>query len=163
MWLFYVYSTVKIRLLYLVFPLAESIAKAFCWLFLWNFKEKASTIFYDTAFCICNGTILSTVFFLFLVLLKYPPFQSLPCLLNPCSQRSLSNCFWAVYTSGRRAEGGRGGIFSKWAVGQGHCPFFCIYNGTILSYSIFFLSVIEISSSSKSSVFIESLFPAFPE
>ena len=24
-------------------------AKAFCWLFLWNFKEKASTIFYDTA------------------------------------------------------------------------------------------------------------------
>ncbi len=50
MWLFYVYSTVKIRLLYLVFPLAESIAKAFCWLFLWNFKEKASTSFYDTAF-----------------------------------------------------------------------------------------------------------------
>ena len=49
MWLFYLYSTVKIRLLYLVFPLAESIAKAFCWLFLWNFKEKASTIFYDTA------------------------------------------------------------------------------------------------------------------
>ncbi len=34
MWLFYLYSTVKIRLLYLVFPLAESIAKAFCWLFL---------------------------------------------------------------------------------------------------------------------------------
>ena len=50
MWLFYVYSTVKIRLLYLIFPLAESIAKAFCWLFLWNFKEKASTSFYDTAF-----------------------------------------------------------------------------------------------------------------
>ena len=50
MWLFYVYSTVKIRLLYLVFPLAESMAKAFCWLFLWNFKEKASTSFYDTAF-----------------------------------------------------------------------------------------------------------------
>ena len=22
-------------------------AKTFCWLFLWNFKEKASTIFYD--------------------------------------------------------------------------------------------------------------------
>ena len=34
MWLFYLYSTVKIRLLYLVFPLAESMAKAFCWLFL---------------------------------------------------------------------------------------------------------------------------------
>ena len=50
MWLFYLYSTVKIRLLYLVFPLAESMAKAFCWLFLWSFKEKASTSFYDTAF-----------------------------------------------------------------------------------------------------------------
>ena len=49
MWLFYLYGTVKIRLFYLVFPLAESMAKAFCWLFLWNFKEKASTIFYDTA------------------------------------------------------------------------------------------------------------------
>ena len=35
---------------------------------------------------------------------------------------------------------------------------------TELSYSIFsFLSVIEISSFLKSSVFIESLFPAFPE
>ena len=131
MWLFYLYCTIKIRLFYLVFPLAESMAKAFCWLFLWNFKEKASTIFYDTAFYICNGTILSYSIF-FLALLKYPYFQSLPCLLNPCSQRSLSSCFGAVYTSGRRAEGGRGGIFSKWAVGQGHCPFFCIYNGTIL-------------------------------
>ena len=49
-----------------------------------------------------------TVFFLFLALLKYPHFQSLPCLLNPCSQCSLSNCFGAVYTSGRRAEEGRG-------------------------------------------------------
>ena len=49
MWLFYLYCTVTIRLFYLVFPLAESMAKAFCWLFLWNFKEKASTIFYDTA------------------------------------------------------------------------------------------------------------------
>ena len=25
---------------YLVSPLAESMAKAFCWLFLWNFKER---------------------------------------------------------------------------------------------------------------------------
>ena len=33
-----------------VFHLAESLAKTFCWLFLWNFKEKASTIFYNTAF-----------------------------------------------------------------------------------------------------------------
>ena len=42
MWLFYLYSTVKIRLLYLVFPLAESMARAFCWLFLWNFKQPVS-------------------------------------------------------------------------------------------------------------------------
>ena len=42
MWLFYLYSTVKIRLLYLVFPLSESMAKAFCWLFLWNFKQPVS-------------------------------------------------------------------------------------------------------------------------
>ena len=34
---------------FLVFPLAESTAKAFCRLFLWSFKEKASTIFYNTA------------------------------------------------------------------------------------------------------------------
>ena len=32
----------KIRLLYLVFPLAESMARAFCWLFLWNFKQPVS-------------------------------------------------------------------------------------------------------------------------
>ena len=32
------------------FPLKESTAKAFGWLFLWNFKEKASTVFYGTAF-----------------------------------------------------------------------------------------------------------------
>ncbi|WP_337430777.1 hypothetical protein, partial [Bilophila sp.] len=32
-----------------VFHLAESLAKTFCWLFLWNFKEKASTIFYGGA------------------------------------------------------------------------------------------------------------------
>ena len=216
MWLFYLYRTVKIRLFYLVFPLAESMAKAFCWLFLWNFKEKASTIFYDTAFCICNGTILSysifflallkylplqslpcllnpcsqrslsncfwavytsgrraeegrgflvngrsgkgiahffvfitelsypTVFFLFLALLKYPHFQNRPCLLNPCSQRSLSSCFGAVYTSRRRAEGGRGGIFSKWEAGQGHCPasFAFVTGASCISY---FYSFIEIA------------------
>ena len=32
------------------FPLKESTAKAFGWLFLWNFKEKASTVFYGTVF-----------------------------------------------------------------------------------------------------------------
>lgn len=31
------------------FPLAESIAKAFYWFFIWNFKRKAPTISYDTA------------------------------------------------------------------------------------------------------------------
>ena len=31
------------------FSLVESPAKVFCRLFLWNFKEKASTIFYGTA------------------------------------------------------------------------------------------------------------------
>ena len=31
------------------FPLAEFLAKAFFRLFLWNFKGKASAIFYDTA------------------------------------------------------------------------------------------------------------------
>ena len=28
-----------------VFPLAESLAKAFCWLFLWNFKGKSTNHF----------------------------------------------------------------------------------------------------------------------
>ncbi|WP_308771735.1 hypothetical protein [uncultured Bilophila sp.] len=32
-----------------IFPLAGFTAKAFCRLSLWNFKEKASTIFYNTA------------------------------------------------------------------------------------------------------------------
>ena len=45
--LFHLHNTVKIQTFYPVFPLAESLAKTFCWLFLWNFKEKASTIFYD--------------------------------------------------------------------------------------------------------------------
>ena len=34
---------------YPAFPLAESIAKAFYWFFIWNFKRKAATISYDTA------------------------------------------------------------------------------------------------------------------
>ena len=37
-WLFHLHSTVKIRPFY---PLGESTAKACCWLFLWNFKEKS--------------------------------------------------------------------------------------------------------------------------
>ena len=41
MWLFHLHSAVKIQPFSPVFPLAESIAKAFCRLFLWNFKEKS--------------------------------------------------------------------------------------------------------------------------
>ena len=40
-WLFHLHSTVKRQPFSPVFPLAESIAEAFFWLFLWNFKEKS--------------------------------------------------------------------------------------------------------------------------
>ena len=50
--LFHLHSGVKIQPFFLsffllspVFPLAESIAKAFGWLFLWNFKEKSISRF----------------------------------------------------------------------------------------------------------------------
>ena len=54
MWLFHPLNILKIQEFYLAFPLAESIAtksiaEAFCRLFLWNFKEKASTISQGTA------------------------------------------------------------------------------------------------------------------
>ena len=49
MWLFHLHSTLKIQPFSPVFPLAESTANTFCRLSLWNFKEKASTIFYNTA------------------------------------------------------------------------------------------------------------------
>ena len=41
MWLFHLHSTLKLQLFYPIFPLAESTAKTFCWLSLWNFKEKS--------------------------------------------------------------------------------------------------------------------------
>ena len=47
---FHLHSAVKIQPFSPVFLLAEYRAKAFCRLSLWNFKEKASTIFYNTAF-----------------------------------------------------------------------------------------------------------------
>ena len=50
MWLVHLHSTVNIQPFSPVFPLAGSTAKAFCRLSLWSFKEKASTIFYYTAF-----------------------------------------------------------------------------------------------------------------
>ena len=49
MWLFHLHSTVKIQPFSPVFPLAGFTDKAFGWLSLWNFKERASTIFYNTA------------------------------------------------------------------------------------------------------------------
>ena len=41
MWLLHLHNTVKIQTLSPAFPLAESIAKAFCWLLFRNFKEKS--------------------------------------------------------------------------------------------------------------------------
>ena len=45
MWLFHLHSAVKIRAFYPVFPSSESTTTVFCWLFHWNFREKASTYF----------------------------------------------------------------------------------------------------------------------
>ena len=50
MWLFHLHSAVKNRAFFPVFPLAGSTAEAFFRLSLWSFKEKTSTIFYNTAF-----------------------------------------------------------------------------------------------------------------
>ena len=47
--LFHRHRVMKIQPCSPVLSLAESTAKAFCRLFLWSFKGKASTIFYDTA------------------------------------------------------------------------------------------------------------------
>ena len=40
-WLSYLHSALKIQPFSSVFPSAGSSAKAFCWLFLWSFKEKS--------------------------------------------------------------------------------------------------------------------------
>ena len=45
MWLLHLHNTVKMQPFSPTFPLAESIAKAFCRLFLWNFKEKSISHF----------------------------------------------------------------------------------------------------------------------
>ena len=50
MWLFHLYSAVENTAFFPVFPLAESIAKVFCRLFLWSFKEKSINHFYNTTF-----------------------------------------------------------------------------------------------------------------
>ena len=49
MWLFYLHSAVKIQPFSPVFPLVGSAAKASFRLSLWNFKEKTSISFYNTA------------------------------------------------------------------------------------------------------------------
>ena len=49
MWLFHLHGAVKIQPFSPVFPLVGSAAKASFRLSLWNFKEKTSTIFYNTA------------------------------------------------------------------------------------------------------------------
>ena len=49
MWLFHLHRAVENTAFFPVFPLAGSAAKASFRLSLWNFKEKTSTIFYNTA------------------------------------------------------------------------------------------------------------------
>ena len=49
--LFHLRNAMKIQPLYPFSPLAESIAKAFCWLFLWSFKEKSINHFLG---CVVN-------------------------------------------------------------------------------------------------------------
>ena len=59
-----------------VFPSAEPIAKAFCWLCLWNFKEKAPIIFYGTALNGQNDWTESVQAFLVypvVILGRFPP------------------------------------------------------------------------------------------
>ena len=50
MWLLHLHSTVEMQPFSPAFPLAGATAKAFFRLSPWSFKEKASTIFYNTAF-----------------------------------------------------------------------------------------------------------------
>ena len=45
MWLFHLHSTVKRRPFSPVFPLADFMAEAFCWLFPWNFKKESASHF----------------------------------------------------------------------------------------------------------------------
>ena len=60
MWLFHLCRAVKIQTFSPAFPSAESIAKAFCWLSiwnLWNFKEKASAISHSQPFVVITPRI----------------------------------------------------------------------------------------------------------
>ena len=60
MWLFHLHSTVENTAFFPVFSLAGSTAKAFFRLSLWNFKEKASTVFYNTAIGIAEACCLGS-------------------------------------------------------------------------------------------------------
>ena len=60
MWLFHLCRAVKIQTFSPAFPSAESIAKVFCWLSLWNFwnfKEKASAISHSQPFVVVTPRI----------------------------------------------------------------------------------------------------------
>ena len=69
LWLFHLHSAVKIQPFSPVFPLAGSTAKAFCRLSLWSFKEKTSTIFYNTAINIMSIPIYLDVYNIFIIFL----------------------------------------------------------------------------------------------
>ena len=59
MWLFHLHSAVNIQPFSSIFPLAESIAKALCWLSLWSFREKHGfVIVYG---CFCNILKIETI------------------------------------------------------------------------------------------------------
>ena len=55
MWLLHPHRTVKRRPFSPAFPLVESIAKAFCWLFLWDSKEKSINPFLWCSLLFWNG------------------------------------------------------------------------------------------------------------
>ena len=59
-WWFHLHSTVKIQPFSPVFPLADFMAEAFCWLFPWNFKEKGINHFlwYSLSVCYWDKTTI---------------------------------------------------------------------------------------------------------
>ncbi len=48
-WLFCLGNMLKNICFFSNFPLAGSMTGGFYWLSIWNFRDKASTVFYDTA------------------------------------------------------------------------------------------------------------------
>ena len=74
-WLFYFHSMLKIETFYPVFPLTGFTDKAFFRLSLWIFKEKASTIFYNTAFLkaavIAYGCFIPVIYWKYVLLFNF--------------------------------------------------------------------------------------------